>query len=159
MSWWGGGLMSDWPGCARRSEAMSGVTFLAGNCPPSPGLEPCAILISSWSARARYVTVTPKRADATCLIGASRRTPPTGSYHDGSSPPSPVLAAPPASSRPAVTAWCASGDSAPRLIAAPTKRRAIDSTGSTSSIGTRRRAGRTRRRSRTVAGWRASAAR
>ena len=46
-----------------------------GSWPPSPGFEPWAILISSWSARARYVAVTPNRADATCLIRASWRRP------------------------------------------------------------------------------------
>ena len=54
---------------------MYAVAFFAGSWPPSPGLLPWAILISSWSARARYWAVTPKRADATCLIRASWRSP------------------------------------------------------------------------------------
>src|SRR5438876_2487429 len=33
---------------------------------------PCAILISSSSARTRYAVVTPNRPDATCLIRLSR---------------------------------------------------------------------------------------
>src|SRR3970040_2213540 len=65
---------------------------------------------------------------------ASRRSPPRpGSYHEGSSPPSPVLAAPPARWMPSVTAWWASGDRAPTLIAAATKRRTIARAGSTSA--------------------------
>ena len=35
---------------------------------PSPGFEPCAILIWSSSANAAYSAVTPKPPDATCLI-------------------------------------------------------------------------------------------
>ena len=96
---------------------MSGVTFFGGSWPPSPGLEPWAILISSCSARARYSAVTPKRAEATCLMGASWRKPSTSSYHAGSSPPSPLLAACPGGAEPTVSAWWASGDRAPRLMA------------------------------------------
>ena len=39
-----------------------------GSWPPSPGFEPCAILICSSSAERRYAGVTPNRADATCLV-------------------------------------------------------------------------------------------
>ena len=93
---------------------MYAVAFFAGSWPPSPGLLPWAILISSWSARARYWAVTPKRADATCLIRASWRSPvAVGVYQAGSSPPSPVFAAPPARWMPIVSAWWASGESAP----------------------------------------------
>jgi hypothetical protein len=53
MSWCGGGLMYDWPTWPRRRAAMNAVAFLPGSWPPSPGFEPWAILISSWSARAR----------------------------------------------------------------------------------------------------------
>ena len=105
-----------------------------GSWPPSPGLEPWAILISSWSARARYVAVTPNRAEATCLIRASWRRPSgPGAYQAGSSPPSPVFAAPPARWMPIVSAWWASGDSAPTLIADTTKRRTMVRASSTSS--------------------------
>jgi len=38
---------------ACRMRAMYSLTFLAGNWPPSPGFEPCAILISSSSAWTR----------------------------------------------------------------------------------------------------------
>ena len=56
------------PGWAWRRRAMSSVTLWPGSWPPSPGLAPWAILISSSSAWARYSAVTPKRALATCLI-------------------------------------------------------------------------------------------
>ena len=83
--------------------------------------------------------MTPKRAEATCLIRASRRSPSgPGAYHAGSSPPSPVFAAPPARWIPIVSAWWASGDSAPTLIAETTNRRAIERASSTSSSGDRR---------------------
>ena len=105
---------------------MYAVALRPGSWPPSPGFEPWAILISSWSARARYAAVTPNRADATCLIRASWRRPSgPGAYHAGSSPPSPVFAAPPARWMPIVSAWCASGDRAPTLIAETTKRRTM----------------------------------
>ena len=107
-----------------------------GSWPPSPGFEPCAILISSWSARARYAAVTPNRADATCLIRASWRRPSgPGTYQAGSSPPSPVLAAPPARWIPMVSAWWASGLSAPTLIAETTNRRTMERASSTSCEG------------------------
>ena len=38
------------PGVACLSRAISSETFLPGSCPPSPGLEPWAILISNSSA-------------------------------------------------------------------------------------------------------------
>ena len=139
MSWCGGGLIMVMPGWPRRRPAMKAVAFFPGSWPPSPGFEPCAILISSCSARARYSAVTPKRADATCLMAASRRSPSAdGAYHAGSSPPSPELALPPSRAMPMLIAWCASGDSAPRLIAELTKRRAMRDAGSTSSSGTGR---------------------
>src|SRR5438445_327377 len=47
---------------------MYSETLLPGSWPPSPGLAPCAILICSISALARYSVVTPKRPEATCLI-------------------------------------------------------------------------------------------
>ena len=71
--------------------------------------------------------MTPNRAEATCLIRASWRRPSgPGAYQAGSSPPSPVFAAPPARWMPMVSAWWASGLSAPTLIAETTKRRTID---------------------------------
>ena len=53
-------------------------TLRPGNCPPSPGLAPCAILICKSSAFTRYSMVTPNRPDATCLI-AERIESPFGS--------------------------------------------------------------------------------
>ena len=47
---------------------MYSETLRPGSWPPSPGLAPCAILICSISALARYSAVTPKRPEATCLI-------------------------------------------------------------------------------------------
>ena len=76
--------------------------------------------------------MTPNRAEATCLIRASRRRPSaSGAYQAGSSPPSPVFADPPARWMPIVSAWCASGDRAPTLIAETTKRRTIERASST----------------------------
>ena len=64
------------PSEQRRSRAMSGVTLWPGNWPPSPGLEPWAILICSSSADIRYSAVTPNRAEATCLIRSLAESPP-----------------------------------------------------------------------------------
>src|SRR3954454_21158624 len=84
--------MSGTPGEVCRRRAINGDTLEGGNWPPSPGFEPCAILISSSSARTRYSAVTPKRAEATCLILLLTGEPSSVSwYQAGSSPPSPVL--------------------------------------------------------------------
>ena len=119
---------------------MYAVALRPGSWPPSPGFEPWAILISSWSARARYVAVTPNRADATCLIRASRRSP--------SGPgrvPGRVLAAL-AGVRGAAGPLDADrqglvrlGASAPTLIAETTNRRTIDARVLDSASGDRRR--------------------
>ena len=78
MSWCGGGLISPTPGVECRIRAILSSTFLPGSSPPSPGFAPCAILICSSSAFAKYQIVTPKRPDAICLI-AERRESPDGS--------------------------------------------------------------------------------
>src|SRR5574337_73001 len=52
------------PGVARRILAMCAATLWPGSWPPSPGLEPWAILISSCAARTRYSGVTPEGAEA-----------------------------------------------------------------------------------------------
>ena len=66
------------------------------------------------------------------VSGAGRARPAaSGRYQAGSSPPSPVFAAPPIAWMPSVSARCASGDSAPTLIADTTNRRAIAAAGST----------------------------
>ena len=83
--------------------------------------------------------MTPNRAEATCLIRASWRLPSgPGAYQAGSSPPSPVLAEPPARWMPMVSAWCASGLSAPTLIADTTNRRTIARASSTAAERDRR---------------------
>src|ERR671931_129692 len=85
MSWCGGGEINATPGCVCRSRAISALTLCPGSWPPSPGLEPCAILICSSIAEARYSGVTPKRPEATCLMAELRSVP----KRAGSSPPSP----------------------------------------------------------------------
>ena len=52
------------PGMALRVFAMISFTLKPGNCPPSPGLAPCATLICISSAFTRYSAVTPKRPEA-----------------------------------------------------------------------------------------------
>src|ERR671922_190262 len=118
MSWCGGGEMSDTPGCVCRSRAISADTLWPGSWPPSPGLDPCAILIWSSSAHERYSGVTPKRPDATCLILQLRsRLAPLVRYRYGSSPPSPVLDAPPIMLNAIASVSCASREMAPCEIA------------------------------------------
>ena len=56
------------PGWVWRRAAISSDTLLPGIWPPSPGLEPWAILMLSSSAKAQYSGVTPKRPDAICLM-------------------------------------------------------------------------------------------
>ena len=63
----------------------------------------------------------------------------SGSYQDGSSPPSPVLDVAPSRRIPIASVRCASGESAPRLIAELTNRRTISVAGSTAASATRRR--------------------
>ena len=46
ISWCGGGEIKVTPGVECLSLAISSVTLKPGNCPPSPGLAPCAIFIS-----------------------------------------------------------------------------------------------------------------
>ncbi len=145
------------PGTACRSRAISSVTLCAGSCPPSPGLAPCTILISSSSARTRYSVVTPNRAEATCLIRLSSAVAVLAARGSccGSSPPSPELDRAPIRFIAIESVACASGESAPSDIAEETNRRRISSTDSTSSSGTGV-PGRTARRSRGLAGRRAS---
>ena len=47
------------PAAACRNLGEYQFTFAAGSWPPSPGFDPCAILISSSSARTRYSPATP----------------------------------------------------------------------------------------------------
>ena len=133
---------------------MAPVTFSPGSSPPSPGLAPWAILISSCSAAARYAGVTPKRPEATCLMreaatsptrrprrpGYRSEVPPSptrssGTARAGSSPPSPELDLPPIRFMAmASTSW-ASGDRAPSDIPPVQKRCRMAVAGSTSSRG------------------------
>ena len=156
MSWCTGGEISAMPGCAWRSARCAATTLTAGSWPPSPGFEPCAILICSSSAERRYAGVTPNRADATCLMRAAG---PVAAAADanrsGGSPPSPLLLRPPMRFMPIATLRCASGDSAPIDIAAVKKRRRMASTDSTRSSGIDGR-GFHASRSRIDTGWRAS---
>ncbi len=136
MSWCGGGEMSGVPGSVCRIVAMYGDTLCPGSWPPSPGFEPCAILISSSHAAARYGGVTPNRPDATCLMRLLASSLLRFCHHrHASSPPSPVLLFPPMRFIPMAMVSCASGLSAPSDMAPVANRRMIDSTGSTSSIG------------------------
>ena len=75
MSWCGGGEISPTPGVEWRTSAIHGYTLYPGSCPPSPGLAPCAILICSSLELTRYSLVTPKRAEATCLMALERESP------------------------------------------------------------------------------------
>ena len=94
-------------------------------------------MISSSSARTKYEVVTPNRADATCLMRLSARSPSaSGAYVSGSSPPSPELERAPIRFIPRARVRCASGESAPSDIAVEMKRRRSASTGSTSASGT-----------------------
>ena len=115
---------------------MSSETLCPGSCPPSPGLEPCAILISISLALTRYSAVTPNRAEAICLIALFAESP-FGRTRNraGSSPPSPVLLLPPIRFIAIAIVSCASGDNDPRDIAAVVNRFIISSAGSTSRKG------------------------
>src|SRR5213080_3991966 len=96
MSWCGGGEIRPTPGVEYRVLAIHGYTLCPGSWPPSPGLAPCAILICRSVALTRYSLVTPKRAEATCLMALLRESPlASGTYRAGSSPPSPVFDLPP----------------------------------------------------------------
>src|SRR6266508_5850763 len=87
MSWCGGGEIRVVPSEQRRSRAICAVTLCPGSWPPSPGLEPWAILICSSSAETRYSAVTPKRAEATCLIRSLAESPPEGVQNRAGSAP------------------------------------------------------------------------
>src|SRR5438445_13846050 len=79
--------MSCMPGCAWRRRAMRLVTLCPGSWPPSPGFEPCAILICSSYENDEYSAVKPKRPDATWGL----REVPTVRKDTESAPPSPQL--------------------------------------------------------------------
>ena len=113
--------------------AIHGQTLGPGSWPPSPGLAPCAILIWMSAEFVRYSAVTPKRPEATCLMALRR----AGSCsRSGSSPPSPVLDLAPSRFIATANVSCASPEIDPYDMAPVENRRTIDSTGSTSSMGT-----------------------
>ena len=84
------------------------------------------------AAFTRYSAVTPKRADATCLIALLRSVP----KRARSSPPSPLLLRPPSRFIATASVSCASRLSDPNDIAPVTNRLTIAEAGSTSSSGT-----------------------
>src|SRR5262247_4061204 len=136
MSWWGGGEIRPTPGVECRTRALQGYTLWPGSWPPSPGLAPWAILIWRSSALTRYSLVTPKRAEATCLM-ALRRESPLGSrrYRAASSPPSPVFDLPPNRFIAIASVSWASWLMEPYDIAPVAKRLRIDAADSTWSRG------------------------
>mmetsp|Transcript_70126 Transcript_70126/g.168090 ORF Transcript_70126/g.168090 Transcript_70126/m.168090 type:complete len:259 (+) Transcript_70126:974-1750(+) len=151
MSWWGGGEMRPTPGVALRVSAILPMTLWPGSSPPSPGLAPCASLIWSSSALARYSAVTPKRPEATCLILERKESPaaishlaPPASYSPGSncvnlmgsSPPSPVLLLPPTRFIAMAMARWASSEMDPNEAAPVQNLFTISTAGSTSESDT-----------------------
>ena len=66
------------PATERRISAISSETLWPGIWPPSPGFDPCAILISISRADIRYSAVTPKRPEATCLMALLPQSPAAG---------------------------------------------------------------------------------
>ena len=114
MSWCGGGEISVTPGVAWRSRAISSETLKPGSCPPSPGFAPWAILISISRQWLRYSAVTPKRAEAICLVAEEALSPLSrGSKRSRASPPSPLQEAAPMRFMAMASVSCASLESAP----------------------------------------------
>src|SRR2546423_1364641 len=116
--------MSETPGCVWRSRAISAVTLWPGNWPPSPGFEPCAILICNSEAKATYSAVTPKRPEAICLMRELRSV----RNRAGSSPPSPQFERAPRLLNARAIVSCASADSDPCDMPPDEKRCTIDPT-------------------------------
>ena len=134
MSWCGGGLMSVTPGVECRSLAIRLVTLKPGNCPPSPGLAPWAILISISRQLFRYSAVTPNRPELICLIAELALSPlARGFARSGSSPPSPLSLRAPMRFMAMLSVSCASGLSAPKEMPGATSRLRISVMLSTSS--------------------------
>ena len=80
--------------------------------------------------------MTPKRAEATCLIAERRESPLASSCERrASSPPSPLLERPPRRLSAIASVSCASLEIEPSDIAPDAKRRTISLEGSTSSSG------------------------
>ena len=62
------GEISSVPGRVWRAAATLAETFLPGRWPPSPGLAPWPILISSSRVELSSVALTPKRPEAICWL-------------------------------------------------------------------------------------------
>ena len=131
MSWWGGGDISSTPGVEYRIFAMYSLILKPGNCPPSPGFDPWAILICNISELTKYSVVTPKRPLATCFMELRR----SSWNRSGSSPPSPVFDFPPIWFMASANVSCDSLEMEPSDIAPVEKRLTISRAGSTSSNG------------------------
>mmetsp|Transcript_18787 Transcript_18787/g.45136 ORF Transcript_18787/g.45136 Transcript_18787/m.45136 type:complete len:204 (-) Transcript_18787:2076-2687(-) len=149
---------------------MYSETLGPGSCPPSPGLAPCAILISSCFPVTKNSGVTPKRPLAIWCTNELALSPffnparwgnvglrPFSSTSDRSvprttsSPPSPELDLPPTRFTAMARVSWASRLSAPRLIAPVQNRVMISDMGSTSSMGMDSRSDSKSRRSRMFA--------
>ena len=85
-SWLLDGLIRSEPICALRARAIAAVTFEPGRCPPSPGLAPWPILISTSSEELISSEETPKRPEAICWPRCLGYWP----IMSGISPPSPL---------------------------------------------------------------------
>ena len=148
---------------------------MPGSWPPSPGLAPWAILISTWSAAIRKLGVTPNRPDATCLILLLAVSPlrslrrwgnawdwPAAftsfrcRYRCGSSPPSPLLLLPPSRFMAMAIASWVSRLMAPRDMPPVQKRCTMEATDSTWSMGIALRSDAMARQSRSVVSGRES---
>ena len=73
MSWCGGGEINARPWIFSTRQYRR--NFFPGNCPPSPGLAPCATLISCWFEDIKNEVVTPNRPEATCLMADDATSP------------------------------------------------------------------------------------
>ena len=106
--------MSVTPGVESLSRAISSDTLKPGSWPPSPGFAPWAILISISRQWLRYSAVTPKRAEAICLVADDALSPLSrGSKRSRASPPSPLQDAAPILFIAMARVSCASLESAP----------------------------------------------
>ena len=123
------------PGMQCLVAAMTASTLCASNCPPSPGLAPCATFICISSALTRYSAVTPNLPEAICLTLDDRSFPSMSSNLFGSSPPSPVLLCAPMEFMASAMVSCASLLMAPKDMPSATKRLIMLSADSTSFKG------------------------
>ena len=109
MSWCGGGDINPTPGVENLTSAITWSTLWPGNCPPSPGLAPWAILICISVLFTRYSVVTPNLPEATCFMALFKLSPFfLNLYLSLSSPPSPVFDLPPSEFIAIASVVCAS---------------------------------------------------